>query len=170
MSTLFRRVLAPCVILAAACSAPPADPSTQASTAPFTEADRAAVEELADVYFQGLVDEDWAAAASVFAEDAVRMMSSGNVTQGRSALEAMVRGIGERGLDFLDYDIANVTIEGSGDLAYRWMDFDLHEMVPGRDGPTTTYGKQLSVIQRQSGGSWRIVASAFHPRPAPEGS
>lgn len=167
MSIWFRRTLATgVVVFASACSAPPsAPPSTT-----FTDADRAAIEALADVYFQGLVDEDWTAAASVFAEDAVRMMSSGNVTQGRSALEDMVRSIGDRGLDFLGYDLANITIEGSGDLAYRWMDFDLHEMVPGRDGPTTTYGKQLSVMERQPDGSWRIVASTFHPRPSEEGS
>ncbi len=92
------------------------------------------------------------------------------MTRGRPALEDMVRSIGDRGLDFLDYDLPSVTIEGRGDMAYRWMDFDLHEMVPGRDGPTTTYGKMLSVMERQEDGSWRIVASTFHPRPAPDGS
>jgi uncharacterized protein (TIGR02246 family) len=152
-------------VVATACSAAPAPSAPE-----FTEADRAAVNALADTYFQGLVDEDWATAASVFAEDAVRMMSSGSVTRGRPALEEMVRAIGARGLDFLGYDLPSVTIEGRGDMAYRWMDFDLHEMVPGRDGPTTTYGKMLSVMERQPDGSWVIVASTFHQRPAPDGS
>jgi len=137
------------------------------SVAELTEEDRAVITAIGDSYLQALVDGDWAAYTSLFAEDAVEFPPSSSVVQGRSAMRAFGESLRR---DFTSFQSANVTIAGQGDLAYRWMDYDVTS-VPAEGGEQTTYyGKLLSVMRKQADGSWMIVADMWNTRPPPSGS
>ncbi len=159
MSTNRRFTIALVLMLTAvACAAPVAE---------LTEEDRAAINATADRYLQALVDGDWVAYASVFAEDGVQLPNGGSVNRGRAAIQAF----GEsQTRDFISFRTANVTIAGRGDLAYRWFEDDL-TWVPAEGGePSTSYGKMLSVMKQQPDRSWLIVAHMWNSRPPPSGS
>ena len=135
--------------------------------AELTDTDRAAITAIGDRYLQAAVDGDWAAYASVFADDAAELPPGGWIREGQSAIRSAAEQIAA---DFTSYNTSNATIAGGGGVAYRWMDYDLTSVAAEGAEPFTYYGKLLTVVKKQPNGSWVMVASMWNSRPPPQGS
>jgi len=138
------------------------------SAADLTEEDRSAITALSEAYLQALVDDDVDALASLFVEDGIRLVNGGEATRGRSMILGMesLTPTGNPGGDFLSFRTSNITVDGEGDLAHSWLDYDLVSVASEGAEPSTTYGRFLNVTTRQSDGAWLFVAVMFNTRPA----
>jgi ketosteroid isomerase-like protein len=131
------------------------------SAAELTEEDRSAITALSEGYLQALVDGDVAALRFLFEEDGTRLANGGQAMHGRAAFQSIPADA------FLDFQTANVTIGGNGDLAYSWLDYELTVGASEGVEPTINYGRFLNVIRRQPDGAWLFVSVMYNSRPAP---
>ena len=136
-----------------ACAPPPVE---------LTNEDRAVITAMGEQYLQALVDSDLTALGALFTEDGVRLTNAGGITRGPADIEAMDLSA----TDFISFRTDNVTIDGQGDLAYSWMDYDLTSVASDGAEPSTFYGRFLMVAEKQPDGSWLYVAVMFNPRPS----
>ena len=127
----------------------------------LTDEDRSAITALSEGYLQALVDGDVDALASLFEEDGIRLLNEGAVMQGRAAFQSIPAEA------FLGFQAGDVTIDGEGDLAYSWLNYDVTVGTSEGAEPSISYGRFLNVIRRQQDGTWLFVAVMYNTRPAP---
>lgn len=65
-----------------------------------------------------------------------------------------------------EFTTSNRMIRGSGNLAYRTMDYTMRYTLQGSDDPLVYPGKLLTVYRRQPDGRWLVEAEIWNPSPA----
>ncbi len=133
---------------------------------PLSDEDVAAIRAGRQAFVQAQLAGDWAAAAAVHTEDAVRMPPNNTVVRGRAAIEA---GFAE--IDTVTaFTVTSVETEGRDGLAYDWVSYSLTLLLEGMTEPSTETGKGLVIWQKQADGSWqihRVIWNSDLPLPEP---
>ncbi len=148
---------AACLALALGCTPPP--------SAELTEDDRDAIRDYFDEVARNLSPEDNEAWANGFTEDGLFMVPNQPTIRGREALRAWGEATGETGSGVvLAASFSDIEIHGSGDWA--WVTVIQVLTLEGVEGPVG--GKALSVLRRQSDGTWLTAAAhASDDQPPP---
>ncbi len=135
---------------------------------PLSDEDIAAIRAGNQAWVQALLAGDWAAAAAVHTEDAVRMPPNATVIRGRAAIEAR---LAERIDTVTAFTVTSVETEGRDGLAYDRVSYSITLRRVGMTEPITNSGKGLVVFQKQADGSWqahRVIWNSDLPLPEPE--
>ncbi|MHC4518956.1 MAG: YybH family protein [Planctomycetota bacterium] len=119
------------------------------------EADIAAIEEHMDLYALGMTTGDLDLWMSLYTEDTVKMAPDAPAVFGKEALRASMEPLFEA-FTFEDMDIFDVEIQLAGDYAFARCNFTA-TMIPKAGGePAYIDGKDVSIMQRQPDGSWKL--------------
>ncbi len=133
----------------------------------LSDEDIAAIRAGNQAWVQALLAGDWAAAAAVHTEDAVRMPPNATVIRGRAAIEASLAEIDT----FTAAAATSVETEGRDGLAYDWVSYSVTFQRMGMTEPITNIGKGLVIWQKQADGSWqahRVIWNSDLPLPEPQ--
>lgn len=144
--------LAP-IAVAAACFAPP-------GPAPLTDADKAAMQQVADDALEILTSAtpDWTAfVGGFYAEDATVMPPNGPAIKGRDAIKSFL----EMFPPITEMKMARQQIDGSGTLAYDVERYTSLVTPPGLTAIADT-GKLVWVWKKQTDGSWRVLVEIWN--------
>jgi len=148
------------ILAAAACAGPAPE------AGPLSEEDLAAINDLVERQMvEAFLAEDWAALASVFTEDGVRMPPNEPLHQGRAAIEAWTSS-NWGPLTYTGFTQEALEIDGRGDLAYVRGTYSVTVEPPGAPEPITSVGKTLAILRKQPDGSW-LVSHAIYNGDAP---
>ncbi len=145
--------------IAAACQ--PSDSGEVALSA----ADLAAIQSLFDQHREYNFAGDHEADAQLYTEDAVRLPPNGQPIKGREAILAAMAPAGS----VLDFNLDMIEVEGFGDLAYVWNEYDLSVMPEGGTEPVASSGKSILILQRGPSGEWlfhRVIWNSSDPPPS----
>ena len=112
---------------------------------------------VADAYAAAMRAGDAAAAASVFADDAVEMPPGRPPVRGRSAIEAYYTGL-FGSVRFLAFTLFHTEVRVSGDVAY--VTGTSRQTVAVGDARHEESGKYLVVLKRM-GGNWKVAHAAY---------
>jgi uncharacterized protein (TIGR02246 family) len=94
---------------------------------------------------------DWNALVALFTEDAVLMNPNVPSYHGRSSLMEMIENLG---LTIAEHKIEFVVVDGYGDIAYARGTYAETFSVEGVDEQIKDEGKILTILRKQSDGSW----------------
>jgi ketosteroid isomerase-like protein len=135
----------------------------QPEAVPLTEADDAVIRANIQLQVDAGLAGDWDAFFSVYAQDAVLMMSNMPAADGLDAIKQMdwVRAI--------EWEQSVTEVRGLGDLA---LVRGTYTLLLDLEGAPRDQGKYLQVWGRQSDGSWRItewISNSDLPVPPMEG-
>jgi uncharacterized protein (TIGR02246 family) len=125
--------------------------------------DVAAITGLQQAWMQAIRDGDWAAAAGVHTEDAVRLPPDGREERGRAAIHASVAQMERPSV----IEGKVVEIEGCGDLAYAWTNFSVSFPAKGAENPTPYTGRDIVILRKQQDGKWlvsRVIWNSDQPK------
>lgn len=114
--------------------------------------DLAAIGDLQQTWIQAIKDGDWARAAAVHAEDAVRLPPDGNDERGRAAIHASIAQMQPPS----EVSAKFVEIDGCGDLAYAWNSFSVTFPPAGPQKPPPYTGRDLVIFRKQRDGQWLV--------------
>jgi uncharacterized protein (TIGR02246 family) len=128
------------------------------SAASISEADRSAMHATVDSFTKAILSGDFAAAASLWSEDATAMPPHLTAAQGRADIQKLFAGFGKT----TAFTQNVVETEGRGDLAYSRVTFDVTFTPPGATAPVTDKGKVLLVWGRQADGKWLVTRGAWN--------
>jgi uncharacterized protein (TIGR02246 family) len=161
MST--RSVLLAVVAFALASTAcqPPAQ-----EAGPLSEEDVAAIRAVPQSYAEAVLASDWAAVASHYTEDALRLPPNALPIEGRAAIQAAYEGLPRT---FTEFSSTPLEIDGRGDLAYVRGTATLTFAVEGVSEPVSDTVKYLEILRKQSDGEWLISRICWNSDlPLPE--
>ena len=151
----------------AACEAPEAEMEATEEEAPatMTPATEADIAQVRDEWVRMAEANDPAGLAALYAEDAVMVAPTGELVEGRQAIQQAHTPMLEA--------MASVDISSTGTVLGSHVSTDMgtfSQMVQTPDGEQTMEGHYIVVLERQDDGSWQIVQqlSAF-PAPSPAG-
>ena len=147
-------------LTSAACQ-PPAQ-----EAGPLSDEDIATIRAVNQAFIQASLAGDWAAAAALHTEDAVRMPPNTTAVRGRAAIEARLAEIDT----ITAFTATSVETDGRDGLAYDWVSYSITFRRVGMTEPITNTGKGLVVMQKQADGSWqahRVIWNSDLPLPAP---
>ena len=153
-------------LVATAAAALLAGVACQPAPAGLSDADKAAIEEVAvQVLEIANGSKDWMEYAhTYFAEDGIFMVPNAAPAQGIEAIVATFEGMPP----FADLTFETLEIDGTSDMAYVWGKYTAVWMVPGMD-PMPDEGSYLEIWRRQADGSWRVAMDIFNSDlPLPE--
>ena len=129
-------------------------------TKPDVEADIAAIKELYNQATLACSTGDAELYLSIFTEDAVVMPPGYPAAMGKEELRPMIEGL--FGLFDLELPYTVEEVEVIGDWAFARSSWQ-YSMTPKEGGETTTSpGKQLDNLKRQSDGSWKIYTQCYN--------
>ncbi len=134
---------------------------------PLSAEDVAAIRAGEQAFVQALLAGDWAAAAALHTEDAVRMPPNTTAYRGRAAIEARLAEIDT----VTAFATTSVETEGRDGLAYDWVSYSITFLREGMTEPITNAGKGLVVMRKQADGSWqahRVIWNSDLPLPEPQ--
>ncbi|MHC4117074.1 MAG: SgcJ/EcaC family oxidoreductase [Planctomycetota bacterium] len=133
---------------------------TEYLTKPDVEADIAAIKELYNQATLACSTGDAELYVSMFTEDAVVMPPGYPATMGKEELRPMIEGL--FGLFDLELPYTVEEVEVIGNRAFVRSSWQ-YSMTPKEGGDTTTSpGKQLDNLKRQSDGSWKIYIQCYN--------
>jgi ketosteroid isomerase-like protein len=127
----------------------------------LSDEDVAAIRSTIDSFVRANLASDWAAAAALFTEDAVRMPSNRPMIVGRTAILARMEA---EALTFTQWRNTPLEVDGRGDLAYVRGTYSL--TVAG-EGMPQVVGKYVWILRQQPDGSWRAVTDIWNWDVAP---
>ena len=113
--------------------------------------DVVAIKALGSALDTAALDGDWNALVALFSEDAVLMNPNAPTYQGRSSLLEMIESLG---LTVTEHKIEFVGVDGYGDIAYARGTYAETYSVEGVEEPIKDEGKILTILRKQSDGSW----------------
>ena len=117
--------------------------------------DMAAIRKLAMDWSAGWDSGNVDALLSLFAEEPVLMPLDLPIVIGKSAIRSLYRSL------FKEYVIRGkgkvVEADASGNLRYIWNSYSLTTTPKTNGVPTTSKGKSLFIVRRQSDSSWKIA-------------
>lgn len=100
--------------------------------------------------------------AALVTDDVVWMVPEGTSLRGWSAIAdfvAQFEGVNE-------FTWTNRMVRGSGNLAYRTIDYVMRADVVGSEDEVVYPGKLITVYRRGPDGSWKIEAEMWNASPA----
>lgn len=130
----------------------------------LTDADRAGIQAVSDEFVEYLLGGNFAGVASLYTEDAVLLPPNEPSITGHAAIEEFM-------INFppvTQFDLANVTVEGSGDMAY--VHGTGYLVMTGPDGSTIEDTFKFIEIRRKVDDRWLIAYDIFNsdlPLPTP---
>ena len=130
----------------------------------LSEEDVAAIRSTREAYVQAVLAGDWAAAAALHTDEAVRMPPNAPDVRGRAAIEASLAEIDT----VTEFTLTSVEIDGRDGLAYGWQTLSITFVRKGVPGPITATGRGLVTWRKQPDGSWladRVVWNSDQPLP-----
>ena len=134
-----------------------------------TEADITAIKGMLDQYAVGCNTGDFDLWISLWADDGVQMPPDTPARMGKEQIrEAMKPAFDQMNLDIAIHDIKEAKVYG--DLGLTVCTYTL-KMTPKAGGETINAmpdGKALTLYERQSDGSWRIVYDCFNSNVPPK--
>ncbi len=135
-------------------------PAQEEASGALSDADIAAIRNTIDSFVQANLASDWAAAAALFTEDAVRMPQNGPMIVGRAAILASMEA---EPVTFTQWSNAPLEIDGRGDLAYARGTYSLTVA-----GMPQAVGKYVWILRQQPDGSWLAATGIWnHDLPLP---
>ena len=141
-----RRTFLPLILLiAVAC---------QPTNTPLSDDDVAAIRSLGDAYAQAVLVADADAIAAMYATDATEMPPHLPATQGRDAIRARYETVLGPPMQFTDFTITPIQIEGTDGLAFDRGTWSMAATAEGMPEPIVDTGKYVMVLRRQEDGSW----------------
>jgi ketosteroid isomerase-like protein len=149
-----RKIDAAAAALCAWCLSVPAQAQTKAGLSP---ADTKAIDESTQVAVKAALGKDFAAWAALFVDDGVLYPPNQPAVKGRAAIQAWLANFPP----ITEFKLANVKIEGRGDLAYVLGTFTITIAPPGAPGPIKDVGKFVEVRKRQADGRWLVAVDMF---------
>ena len=144
------------VSIFAACAAP--------APAGLTDADRAAIQAVSDEFTEHFVAGNFAGLAALYTEDGVLLPPNHASVTGRAAIEEFAATF----RPITQMHLTNVTVEGSGDMAYVYG--TLHMVMTGPDGSSIEDTGKYIEIRRKVGDQWLLAYDIFNsdtPLPIP---
>jgi len=146
------RLVIVAIVFALGCTAPAGD---------LSEEDLTAIRERLDDLARHGGAEDNVAWANDFTEDGIFLIGNTPALRGRATIQKW----GETGIKLTSFTFSDIQIHGSGDLAWATCAYSL--TLEGVTEPET--GKELHVLQRQTDGSWLLVAVSVSSDLPPSG-
>ena len=132
------------------------------SGAEFTAEDEAAVRTVVDDFSRAWLANDYASVVALFTPDMVETLPVANV--GRVAALERYKGFG---VNFTSGTFDVKRLEGSGSLAYAWVEFSgRYTTDSGNRGMES--GNNLWVFRKGPDGKWEIAASAYQGVSRPD--
>jgi len=130
------------------------------------EADIAAIEKHMDLYALGMTTGDLDLWMSLYTEDTVKFAPDAPAVFGKEALRASMEPLFEA-FTFEEMDIFDVEIQLAGDYAFARCNFTA-TMIPKAGGePAYIDGKDVSIMQRQADGSWKLYWDCWNSNVPP---
>jgi uncharacterized protein (TIGR02246 family) len=114
--------------------------------------DVAAIRGLQQTWMQAVRNGDWAGAAGVHMEDAVRLPPDGREERGRAAIYASIAQM----VNPSAVEGKVVEIAGCGDLAYAWTNFSVSFPSKGAEKPTPYTGRDIVIFRKHQDGKWLV--------------
>lgn len=137
--------------------------SNDVASTGLDDADLAALTALDDAALQALETREWEPYGSLVTDD-VRWMWPGRETlTGWSAIEEAASAL----LPLNSMTTSNRRFSGSGDLAYRTVDYVMHFPVEGSTEENLQAGKLITVYRRRADGGWLIETEMWNASPRP---
>ncbi len=130
----------------------------------LTDADRAAIQAVSDEFAERVLAGDFAGVASLYTEDGVLLPPNGPIVTGRAAIEEFFANFPP----VTQFHLTNVTMEGSGDMAY--VQGTVHMVLTGPDGSDIEDTGKFIEIRRKVGDRWLLAYDIFNsdlPLPMP---
>ena len=121
--------------------------------AAFTDADGTAIRATVDSFTNAVKNNDFAGAASYYAEDGVIMPPNTPAVTGRAGIQKGFEGFGH--IDA--FSQAVLEVDGVGDLAFARATYDVTFTPAGAKAPINDKGKVLIVMRKQADGKWRTI-------------
>jgi uncharacterized protein (TIGR02246 family) len=124
--------------------------------------DVVAIRNLQQTWMQAIRNGNWAGAAEVHAEDAVRLPPDGRDERGRAAILASVAKMERPSV----VEGKVVEIEGCSHLAYAWTNFSVGVPAKGSEKPTPYTGRDIVIFRKQEDGRWlvsRVIWNSDQP-------
>ena len=106
-------------------------------------------------------EKDADAAAANYAEDATWLPPNAPVVKGRDGIRAGWAQMVTLPGFTIDWQITNLEVARSGDLAYTVYAYQMSFTGPN-GAPVKDHGKDLAVWKKQADGSWKMQAEAFN--------
>lgn len=153
-------LLAVLVLVVASTACQP--PAQEEASGAMSDADIAAIRNLAESFRQAMLASDWETLTSLFIEDAVRQPPNEPMIVGRAAILASMEAEPAEPVTFTQFSNAPLEIDGRGDLAYARGTYSLTATAEGMAEPITEKGKYLVVLRKQADGSWRVVTDIWN--------
>jgi len=146
-------------LASAACAAPAAAP------AGLSAADRAAIQQVTTEFVQNVRAANFAAVGALYTADGALLPPNGPAVTGRAAIQAFL----ESFPPITDFNLTEVTVDGSGDVAFVHGTYSMTLTMP--DGMSMSdSGKSIEIRRRQADGRWLITHDIFNsdvPLPMP---
>ena len=155
MKTFCFAVLLATVTLGCSTTADPPESATSLSVA-----DETAIRTVIDGFGQAFGANDVAGIVAYYADDFVGISSTALV--GKSAAQDLFETF-----TFSSFDQTIMRLEGSGHLAYAWVEYKGEFTPPGGD-PVIEQGNSLWVLRKNSEGVWQLVANGYQGAPISE--
>jgi ketosteroid isomerase-like protein len=128
----------------------------QPGAAGLSDQDKAVIRQMDETLSKALMAEkpDWdTTLAAYYADDARWMMSNMPAAEGRAAIKAAISSFPP----MKDFKMTEVSLEGSGDIAYRHYTYVMTFNPPGAAAPVTDRGNGIEVFKKQADGTWRVI-------------
>jgi len=149
------------LVLASACARSSTVPSTG------TARDRAAIDSLHQRDMRAVMAGDTTMLMSLWTDDIVSLPPVGPIRSGREANAAALReGMQQmKGSEPVEYRLDFQEVQIVGSSAFEWGTYKA--VARGRPGaaPTTTTGKVMRILRRDSDGEWKVARTIFTVDP-----
>jgi ketosteroid isomerase-like protein len=145
-------LLALCQVLAGCTASSP-------DHADLAEEDFRAIRAAQQLFVQAELAGNWAAAANVFSERAVRMQPNEPWIEGRAAIQ---RAIESANIRIQSFTLTPVETVGGGSLAVDRGKYTFAFTIPTTGARVNDIGKYLTVWRKESDGVWRIVTDIYN--------
>ncbi len=122
----------------------------------LTDADRAGIQAVSDEFVEHLLARNFAGVASLCTEDAVLLPPNAPSVTGRAAIEEFLNNFPP----VTQARLTQVTVEGSGDMAY--VHGTGHMVMTGPDGNTIEETLKFIEIRRKVGDRWLLAYDIFN--------
>lgn len=109
---------------------------------------------------------DLDAVLAVWAEDAVLMPPGMPALEGKMAIRSYVEAAAQLPGFQISWEPVRVHVSRSGDMAYM-IERNVSTLNDSLGHPVMTYGKVVTVWQKDSNGSWKNVIDIWNEAPAP---
>lgn len=133
------------------CCQPPAQ---EIKISPLSAEDIAAIKALGPAMDQTALAGDWDALFTLMTEDVMLIMPNMAAIQGRDVCKSWVESMG---MTITEHRIEFVEIDGCGGLAFARGSYAETVIYEGFEEPNEDVGKILTIVRKQSDGSWKIA-------------